>query len=186
MPSQIILLIVTSVLGLLTAGILALVNNWITARSGIDENLRNQRLKLYPALWASTSLVSWWPPGDPTRASLSDLRNSMRLWYYGEGGMFLSTRGKARYNEFQELIAALLAHSGHSDDRPTNQSYIDLRDTASALRTALTEDLDTRRRKSMLERGRRTIWHHRAARSAKKRIERAGKPPCAWSKLRPI
>ena len=181
MPSQVTPVIVTSLLGLLTAGILALINNWITARAGIDENLRNQRLQLYPALWAFTSLVSRWPRCDPTRASLCDLHRRMRIWYYAEGGMFLSGRGRARYGEFQELIAALLAHSDHSHDRPTDESYIDLRETASALRTALTEDLDTRRRKSILESWRRSIWHRRAGRRAKKRIERAGKPPYVWA-----
>src|SRR5215217_113127 len=99
MPSQVTLVIVTSLLGLLTAGILALINNWITARSGVDENLRNERLRLYPALWASTSLVSRWPRGDPVRMSLSDMHKSMRAWYYADGGMFFpDARGLATVN----------------------------------------------------------------------------------------
>ena len=41
MSTQVLLAIVTSVLALLTAGILGLVNGWISARAGIDENLRS-------------------------------------------------------------------------------------------------------------------------------------------------
>jgi pimeloyl-ACP methyl ester carboxylesterase len=48
-PAQIWLAIITGLLGLLTAGFLALLNAWISARAGVDENLRSQRLELYPS-----------------------------------------------------------------------------------------------------------------------------------------
>jgi len=72
----------------------------------------------------------------------------------------------------QKLIAALLAHSGAGrrilDDAP----YTDLTDTASSLRTALTDDLD-RRRRSRLGLRRRRRWHKRQAHAAAERIATA-------------
>ena len=164
----------TLIIGLFTATILAFVNNWISARSGIDENLRTQRLRLYPALWALTSAVPRWPRADPAHAALNDLHRNLRAWYYSEGGMFLSKIARDRYGQFQELIAAILKALPEERSLST-RTYDDLVETASALRTALTEDLDTRRKKSLLETWRRARWHKRAAKAASKRIERYGR-----------
>lgn len=51
MAPDLLLTIVTALLGVLTAAILALINSWISTRAGLDENLREQRLRHYPALW---------------------------------------------------------------------------------------------------------------------------------------
>ena len=39
MSSDVSLAVITAVLGLLTAGVLALINNWINVRAGVDEDL---------------------------------------------------------------------------------------------------------------------------------------------------
>ncbi|MGR6320718.1 hypothetical protein Q2K19_22210 [Micromonospora soli] len=178
MSTQILRVVATAVLGLLTAGILALVNSWISARAGIDETLRNQRLEFYPLLWSATAAVSVWPRTVLTRSTLNELHETLRSWYYTKGGLFLSESAQARYGDVQELIAALLTHDGDPDDPLSDGSYTDLMRTASALRTALTEDLDTRRRKSIWERRRRSRGHASAAQAARERITRAKQPAC--------
>jgi hypothetical protein len=167
--------LVAAVLGLVSAGVLALLNNWINARAGIDENLRTQRLENYPDLWASTAAVSRWPRSTVHRWNLDDLHRTLRSWYYGKGGLFLSEQSRARYGDLQELIAALVTANdrGAAIDVLAPDAYTDLMETASALRTALTEDLDTRRRRSALEKFRRARWHTDAAQAAKTRISRA-------------
>jgi len=70
MSTHILLVIVTSVLGLITAAILALINSWVSTRAGVDENLRTQRLQCYPALWNATAAVPRWPRAEVTRGNL--------------------------------------------------------------------------------------------------------------------
>jgi hypothetical protein len=173
MSAQVWLAIITGLLGLLTVGFLALLNAWISARAGVDEDLRSQRLELYPKLWSATAAVSRWPRVDVTRGSLEELHRDLRTWYYARGGLFLSESARARYGDVQELIATLLTHTGGPADVLVPDGYTALMNTASALRTALTEDLDTRRRKSFRENRRQARWHRKAAQEAQARISRA-------------
>lgn len=179
------LAIAAPLLGLVAAAALALINNWINARAGVDENLRTQRLEQYPALWAATAVASRWPRVAVNRDSLEDLRRTLRSWYYQQGGLVLSEQARARYGDIQELIAAYLASEdgGDATDVLAPNSYTDLMDTATALRTALTQDRDTRRRKSARDNRRRTRWHVSAARAARARIASATqtKPSRLWS-----
>jgi len=175
MPHDVVLALITAVVGLVTAAVLALVNSWISARAGVDENLREKRLAVYPALWTASAAFSRWPEQTATRASLEALHDRLRIWYYDEGGLFLSTVARARYGDVQELIAALVAAPGHADGRLNHHRYADLRDTASALRTALTEDLDTRRRRSIMDQRRRHSRHKNFHAQARARIEKAKK-----------
>ncbi|HET9871607.1 MAG TPA: hypothetical protein VFP89_03295 [Propionibacteriaceae bacterium] len=159
MPGGVSLAVLTAFLGLLSAAILAVVNNWINVRAGVDEDLRTQRLRVYPTLWIATGAVSRWPRTDISRSRLEDLHRDFRSWYFSEGGLFLSASSRARYGDLQELIDALLQGGGNPEDLLGSAGYTDLMETASALRTAMTEDLDTRRKKSFWEARRRSKWH---------------------------
>src|SRR5882757_5711146 len=97
MSTHILLVIVTSVLGLITAAILALINSWVSTRAGVDENLRTQRLQCYPALWNATAAVPRWPRAEVTRGSLEKFHATLRSWYYTDGGLFLSEAARTRY-----------------------------------------------------------------------------------------
>ena len=162
--------VVSGVVGLVSAFTLALINSGISARAGIDEELRTKRLKAYPALWKATRIASRWPRRTVCRSELEELHRTLREWYYTDGGMFLSETARARYGDLQELIAAAVAHSGGSGAQLTPARYNDLMEACSAMRTAITEDLDTRRRKSWIETRRRARWHVRAHQAAQKRI----------------
>lgn len=173
MSTEVWITIITALLGLLTAGFLALVNSWVGTRAGIDENLRTQRLDVYPALWKATAVVSRWPRTDVTRGELTLLHKALRAWYFDTGGLFLSESARARYGDVQKLVAALLEHKGDPTEVLIPDRYTDLMETASALRTALTEDLDTRKRKSLRETRRRSRWHDTAESQAKETISLA-------------
>ena len=174
MSSEVMVALVTAVLGLTTAAILALVNSWVATRAGIDENLRAERLEVYPELWGSTRAVSRWPRGSLTRLDLEQLHGTYRDWYYSTGGLYLSEPAGGRYGDVQELIAALLKHApADSGSLLADASYTALMDSTSALRTALTEDLDTRKRTSLRETWRRARWHRTAAAKARQRIATA-------------
>ena len=115
MSAQVWLAIITGLLGLLAAGFLALLNAGISARAGVDETLRSQRLELYPKLWSATAAVSRWPRVDVTRGSLDELHRALRSWYYySNGGLFLSESARARYGDVQDLIDTLLTHTYYS------------------------------------------------------------------------
>jgi hypothetical protein len=189
--------VVSGVVGLLSAFALALVNSGISARAGVDEELRSKRLTVYPALWEATKAASRWPRSTVSRSDLDELHRNLRKWYYTGGGMYLSETARARYGDLQELIGTALTHPGDPCSQLNRARYEDLMEASSAMRTAITEDLDTRRRKSWIETRRRNRWHSRAHRAAEARIRMtaddghafcmAGRPgrrqPCARSRI---
>jgi hypothetical protein len=172
---------ITSVFGLVTAAILAFINSWVGTRAGVDENLRTQRLGCYPALWSATGTIPRWPRAEVTRGSVLTLHETLRSWYYTAGGLFLSEPARARYGEVQELIEAILTHPSDPESRLDDDTYTRLMDAASILRWALTEDLNTRRRESLIEKWRRTRRHAAAARDAQTRIDYATRHTTCFS-----
>ncbi|MEV6266726.1 hypothetical protein AB0L64_06155 [Kribbella sp. NPDC051936] len=181
MSAELIVALATGLLALITAGVGALINSWITARAGVDEDLRDRRLAVYPKLWQATGATPRWPRTEPSRHDLTELHKAYRTWYFSIGGIFLSESARARYGDVQKLLEALLTASStdrargtpRETDRLTDTAYVDLMETTSALRTALAQDLDTRRRSSVRDLRRRSRWHKEAAGKATARIERA-------------
>ena len=166
MSTAVTVAVVAGTLTVLGGGVLAVLNNAISRRSGIDDVLRGKRLEVYPRLWALTGAVSRWPEQTLTRADLEDLHGRLRGWYYTEGGLYLTERARERYGDLQELLDAVLQKGSGSSDVLAAARYADLRETASALRSALTDDLDTRSRSSRTQRRRRARWHEQKAAEA--------------------
>jgi hypothetical protein len=174
MSPEVTVALVTGVLALVSGGALAVVNNAITTRAGIDEKLRDRRQGVYLRLWALTGTVSRWPKQQVTTSTLEDLHSRLRAWYYTEGGLFLSENARDRYGDLQDLIAAVLTHPGDPAALLTKERYADFQDAASILRTALTEDLETRRRQTRSEERRRAARHLADKGIAAKRLARVG------------
>ena len=146
--------IVAGLIGAAATAILAILNRYLTSKTQVAEEVREARLDCYPPLWKLTSLVSVWPRSDPSSEDLRALHLALRRWYYTDGGLYMSENARDRYGEVQKLLALMVAGSasrpqaaapGVSDD-----AYPDLQDTCSALRSALTEDLETRAQRSVL------------------------------------
>jgi hypothetical protein len=157
--SQTLIAIISAASALAIATVGALVKGAVTQRAGRDEELRGTGVKTYPAVWRLTAAISTWPRADLSYKKLQALPRDLRVWYYGldeassnlkesPGGLYLSENARDRYGEMQELIALSLKAADESKD-VSDEAYDDLREACSAFRTALTEDLDTRRKRSV-------------------------------------
>lgn len=191
LDSQTRIAVISAVGGLAVATIGAIVKGALAQRAGLDEALRDVRTKLYRTAWRSTGLISLWPKSDLTWGGLRAIHKSLKAWYFGDGGsagdaeespggLYLSGNAQVRYREMQRLIGLSLAPAKDDHELVPKDVYDDLREECSAFRTALTEDLETRRKRAILW----TIharWRHRTekrdsaarARSAKRRADEA-------------
>jgi hypothetical protein len=159
---------------LLTAVVGGLITGAVNARAQAGEDLRTVRLQSYPLIWRLTSLLPAWPPATITVGQLWHLQRQLMKWYFQTGGYQLSENARARYGELQQHLAKLLPAE------PTDPSveldpgtYEQVRQSCSALRTALTEDLESRRARSVLSALRLRIRHSRQRFQAKKRRRQA-------------
>ena len=151
----------------------ASVNSWLTTRAKVGEELRDQRLKIYPGIWERTKLFSRWPRTEATYEDLRRLHRHLREWYYETGGLYMSENCRARYGEMQELFAAQLSDGPAPTARIGPTEYDDLMEICSAFRTALNEDLESRRQGSLLWSVRKGLLHRRQKRAAKQRVAAA-------------
>jgi hypothetical protein len=183
MDASITTAVIAGIAAIVGGASVALVQGFIASRGKENEELRNWRLKVYPAVWRLTSTVPRWPQADPTYHDLWDVHLALRKWYYESGGLYLSENARARYGEMQELLDAYLDGRDRADETPVphrafgaakaDSPYKALMDTGSAFRTALTEDLSTRRTRSVLWAI--VIWrqHRKEQREAKRRLQLA-------------
>lgn len=170
--------VVAGLVGAAATALLAVVNSFLASRVRVAEEVRKGRLDSYPHLWRLTSLVSVWPRSDPALADLEMLHRALRRWYYEAGGLYLSENARRRYTEVQRLLAHVAANFDAlhktSNDRLSGNTYQDLQEACSALRGALTEDLETRVQRSVLRSMGLVRRHWKQQVEAKKRIARAG------------
>ena len=163
-----------AVIGIAGTVLGALVNGALATRAKVNEEMRQLRLTSYPVLWQLTSNFSRWPRMALTYADLVAIHGRLRGWYYETGGIHLSENSRARYGEAQELTAVCLA----TPDDPGAQAsspvpddvYNELLDACSALRTALTEDLESRRQRSLLHSLGLAARHRQQKQKAAKRL----------------
>jgi hypothetical protein len=157
----------------------AFVNGALATRAKVNEEMRQLRLSSYPLLWQMTSQFSRWPRMPSTYADLDDLHRWFRSWYYEAGGLHLSENSRTRYGEAQELMAAHLGAleskeiSSQSPMPVPDDVYGRLLDSCSALRIALTEDLESRRQRSVLYRIRLAARHWKQKRNAARLLTKA-------------
>ena len=141
--------IVAALIGLVVGAAGAWVKAVLAIRAKVNEELRALRLAAYPPVYRLSAALSFWPPAELTGDELLDLNLRLRDWYFSTGGLFLSENSRTRYGELKQLICA---HLDAMEDRSATVprwAYQDLADTCSAFRTALTEDLETRRQRSL-------------------------------------
>jgi hypothetical protein len=151
----------------------AAFSSWLGERSSVAQELRELRMQTYAALWRRTSVISTWPTTDATYHDVTRLHEDLRSWYYLIGGISLSENARARYGELQSLINAVIVHGPEEDSRQLDpEDYEVLMASGSALRTALTEDLESRGQRSLIRAVRRAFLHGRQARQASARLRR--------------
>jgi hypothetical protein len=149
----------------------------LTSRAKIDEGLRDSRLRVYPKLWEHTATASQWPRNSLNVAQLSEFHKALRHWYYTSGGLFLSERSRRLYGDLQELNEWMLKDREHQGATPiTEDEYDELRKVCSALRTAMTIDLQTRKTRPILsirQRSENKHWYEKAVKTNKHAKEQA-------------
>jgi len=111
----------------------------------IDLDLRKRRIEVYGELWEATAVLPKWPKAQGVKyEDLLTLSRTLKNWYFHRGGMYLSraTHSDA-YSPLQDTLASVL------ETNPTgpisDAHYEQVRKKCSALRTALANDMQSRR-----------------------------------------
>jgi len=106
--------------------------------------LQHQRIAAYRGLWELTRLLPKWPRAK--RVGYKDLRGlseSLRDWYFNEGGgMFLSRTAHTAYAALQDTLTAILVEKPLGSI--TDEHYDAVRELCSALRSRLVRDVGSR------------------------------------------
>jgi hypothetical protein len=104
---------------------------WVTA---YEKTLFESRLPDYRALWALTEQTSRRKIDSLSKAAADELAEELTLWYYRQGGILLTGAARNAYFRARESL----------DDYDPKQPSKVVR-TFSSLRTALCEDLNSRK-----------------------------------------
>jgi hypothetical protein len=111
-----------------------------------DTDLRDKRIPQYLELWKLLEdLAKYARPKRLTFDDLSTLTASLRQWYFEKGGLFLFDKSRDVYFALQDEIKAALDKSNAPQSDVDEPTYEKLREAGSALRTALTQDVGTRK-----------------------------------------
>ena len=152
------------------------VNGALATRARVSDDMRQLRLGAYPSLWELTSRFSKWPPTPMSYSELRKFLDSFRAWYYQSGGLYLSKNSQDRYGEVHELLVACFGTSeGEAVPAPppgeiSRATYRAVREAVRTLRDALTEDLESRRQRSLLLRIAMATKHREQSRNAVDRL----------------
>jgi hypothetical protein len=162
-----------AVVAVIGAVIGAALSSWLGARTTVAQEMRDLRMQTYPILWKRTSVLSTWPQTDATYGHLRRLHEDLRTWYFATGGLSLSENARGRYGSLQQLIGAVVIHARKDDDEPiTPDDYTALRESGSALRTAMTEDVESRGQRSVIRAVQHAVLH--AGRLARRNADSSG------------
>src|SRR5712692_2270317 len=170
--------ILSALFGLLTALLLVVISiivTYLSTRSKTrldltaeyDKVLQTNRLEAYRELWKLTEpLARYTRPAPVTYQAIKDLTVKMRVWYFQQGGMFLTKNSRDRYFELKALMESLVVgYNTNPNVMPITAEYFALLqdaskknqdvvideehvkfiiDQGSALRTQLATDIGTR------------------------------------------
>src|SRR6266545_4783442 len=120
----------TAVIGLGAGAGLAALKYTLTQRARMHEDLWSRRLDPYRDIWALSSQFSRWPRQHPTIADIERLHERLRQWYYGLGAIF--------------------AAAADPREPVSDGDYADMVVIFSRFRTALANDLESRRKRSII------------------------------------
>lgn len=154
-PTEIVLTVVTAAGGsaVIVAGLAAWLGKVWADRIAqnqkllvdIDVDLRKLRIPVYQELWSTTSLLPKWPKATGvTYEQLLTFSQTLRKWYFERGGMYFSrsTHDKA-YGPLQDTLADVL--KTNKSGVVSEEHYESIRVSCSVLRSALANDIESRR-----------------------------------------
>lgn len=107
-----------------------------------DADLRRDRIGVYKRLWMLLEpLARYAPPGEFTFKRGHELAQSLRKWYFEEGGLFFSEPARDAYFALQDALKGLGEPSPHPVPPENLEALIS---KGSTLRTNLSADVGTR------------------------------------------
>jgi hypothetical protein len=111
----------------------------------IDLASRKRRIDAYAALWKANGLLAAWPRATGvTYDMVYELSKTFHAWYYDTGSKFLSrSTHRHAYSPLQQAMADL--HRAGRSGALSAADYDDLRERYSTLRSALANDIESRR-----------------------------------------
>jgi hypothetical protein len=179
---------VAGVLGVAVGGgATAYIQSVLSARARASGELRDRRLEAYPIIWKESAALYRPVAAELSWADVELLHLAFRRWYFMTGGLFLSRRSVARLTDLLTLLGAYLDGVADMTTRVEPADYNAIAATCSSFRSELSDDLATRRQRSL-------VWwvvswrrHRVVARKAQRRMEAAGGGSVSYplDKLRP-
>lgn len=107
---------------------------WVSA---YDTTLLEQRLKHYQTLWEMTERTSRRHISELDAKGASDLADALTEWYYRNGGIVLSGQARDAFFRARNTLEAQISEK--------ERWQVEIVNSFSSLRTALCEDLNSRR-----------------------------------------
>jgi hypothetical protein len=136
-----------------TAFITFLATRWKVGKDfeiEINRAVRGDRIEVYRRLWTiSEPLAFYAKERDITYADAQRVGFALRRWYYREGGMFLSQNSREQYFGLQKALQTVYKseRAQLAMWKPLESGeFLSVQRRSSNLRTALAEDLGTRRK----------------------------------------
>jgi hypothetical protein len=138
------------------AGLVSAVLTHISTRAKIrldlaaeyDKKLQESRLAAYKDLWAMLEPLARYGRDQPvSQITLQDISAKTRAWYFQTGGIYLTKRSRKPYFAWKALMQPLLDKPVETkpDGSIPDQELEQVIEAASLLRTALSDDIGTKR-----------------------------------------
>jgi hypothetical protein len=145
--------LLTLIGGAVVSGALTYVGTKRKLSLDYDADLRERRINAYQDLWKRLEPLSKYVPPTFSHAVVNDLAESMRTWYFRDGGLFLSTAARNDYFALQDILKRITTDgwgwATPGKEKLTTEAREILRTYGSRLRTGLTLDVGTRSRPKM-------------------------------------
>lgn len=143
-----------SAITLVAGAVVSGVGTYLVARRTLayeyDSDLRKRRIEAYTDLWKRLEpLAKYAARKQFSRKDADAFAESLRMWYFETGGLFLSKATRTDYFALQDLLVRLDGGWGWDEEDPetlTEAAREYLRVCGSRLRTGLTQDVGTRTR----------------------------------------
>jgi hypothetical protein len=151
MDITLIAAVLTGVFGLITGALVAYMGAILKFRKELeaeyDKDLRKERLRVYTNLWSRLDILARFDRPKPlTVTVMRELTESMRKWYFEEGGLYLSEGARGAYFSLKQTIQSIIENPDYQPDHllgaEDSRRVLGL---ASTLRAQLTKDVGTRK-----------------------------------------
>lgn len=112
-----------------------------------DKELRENRLAAYKELWKLLKPLARYSPEAPvTYRIVKETSESLRDWYFDQGGIFLSRESRAPYFELKATMQRIIDDPKLQEEkeRPLDHWLQPLHQQGTVLREALSNDIGSR------------------------------------------